>query len=110
MCECLISVDNGMASAMVILCGRYIGGGEEEPSQQLLPCLPTNILFYKIGIFAFFFLSSISNCGNFLKEKCRKSSMCAALQSMMWLKSREVQSEGLLKVFFTHNQPRQSRF
>ena len=30
--------------------------------------------------------------------------MCAALQGMMRLESREVQAEGLVKVFFTHNQ------
>ena len=29
--------------------------------------------------------------------------MCGALQGMMWLESRKVQSEGLVKVFFTHN-------
>ena len=31
-------MNNGMASAMVILCGRYIGGGEEEAYIRSISC------------------------------------------------------------------------
>ena len=83
-----------------------------KPSQQLLSCLPTMNMFFhqqnQQNIFAGCDVQShiAKHCGNFLKEKCRKSSTCAALQAMMmWLELKDVQSEGLVKVFvyFTHN-------
>ena len=47
-------MNNGMARAMVILCGRYIGGGEEEAYIRSISCqteptvvtMPANQIFF----------------------------------------------------------------
>ena len=105
-------MNNGLPGAMVMC----VVGGEVErgrgsfyqigllSNEPTVVTLPAKYLFFLQQNLHFFrVMCDLAFCGNFLKEQCRKCPMCAALQGMMRLESREVQAEGLVKVFFTHN-------
>ena len=74
-----------------------------QTSQQLLPCLPN--IFFSSAKSAFFPGNVRSRIlRQFPEGKVQEvTNVCGSLQGMMRLESREVQAEGLVKVFFTHN-------
>ena len=95
------------------VCGRRRGVegkrkllSDRSPVKRANSCYPACQIsfFLRQNLHFFRVMCDLAFCGNFLKEQCRKCPMCAALQGMMRLESREVQAEGLIKVFFTHNQ------